>query len=87
MTDIKIKYILSEIDNIGITEKGQFWRLPFNTGPNYYGLKEIKPHLHQGKEYYRLFQKRYSKNNLRKILIMLRTPKLFSIPDITKTPF
>ena len=87
MPDIKIKWIIADIDNIGISEDSKVWRLPYDNGDKYYPLKEIKPHLHLGMPYYRIFQKRYSKEKLNRISIKLRKPKIYYIPDKKDVPF
>ncbi len=85
---IKIKWLVDNIPNIGITEDKKVWRLPYST-PNhfYYGLKEIKPHVHLGSKYYRIFRMRYSEKRLNELAVKLKKPKEFNIPDKKDVPF
>lgn len=87
MPNIEIKWLLQEIENTGIDTEKKIWRLPHSSGPNYYSLKEIKPHIHSKNLYYRIHNKRYTKDRLNLLCILLKKPKIYHIPDKRKLPF
>jgi hypothetical protein len=85
--NIKIKWTLNGIENIGISEDERVWRTPYSNGKSSYSLKEIKPHEHKNRLYFRIQKKRYSKERINELSVKLETEKIFTIPDPKDVPF
>lgn len=87
MPIIKIKWVLDGIDNVGVSEDERVWRTPYVNGNSNYFLKEIKPHEHEKRLYFRIQKKRYSKERINQLSIKLETEMVFTIPDPKDVPF
>lgn len=61
---IKIKWRVESLP-ILVDENNNIWRDKFITNNRTYNYKELKFHIHQGKEYLRVNNKRYSKELIR----------------------
>jgi len=81
MTNIEIKWLLQGIENVGISRDKKVWRLPFTSGPNTYSFREIKPHLHLNNLYYRIHNKRYTKDQLNVLCVALKKPKIYPVAE------
>ena len=73
----KIKWRVNGLPII-IDEKNNIWREPFITNNHNYDYKKIEFHIHQGNEYLRLSNKRYSK-------LKIKT-KLYRVNEIHDLP-
>ena len=85
--NVKIQWILSGIDNVGISEDERVWRTPYANGKANYSLKEIKPHEHENRLYFRIQKKRFSKERINELSVKLETEQIFTIPDPKDVPF
>jgi hypothetical protein len=66
---LNIEWILKGLPNYVITINSEIWQLPFQSGQNYYGYRQIKESLHQGQIKYRINNKRYTKKQLNELAI------------------
>ena len=85
--NIKIQWILNGVENIGISEDERVWRTPYGNGKASYSLKEIKPHEHKNRLYFRIHKKRFSREKINELSVKLETEQIFTIPDPKDVPF
>jgi hypothetical protein len=83
--NINIKWILKGLPNFVITINNEIWQLPFISGRNHYGYRQIKEKIHQNQIKYRLNSKWYTKKQLNDLAI----PKEFILQTniVIKEPF
>ena len=61
---LKVRFKFKGLPNIVLTEDGELWQLPFNSGGNYYGYRKKEMKVHQGQLKYRINRKWYSRDKL-----------------------
>ncbi len=87
MPIITIQWSLKGIENIGVSEDARIWRTPYTKGKSNYCLKEIIPRLHVNRQYFRIQNKRYTKEQINELSIKLENPQTFTVPDQNDVPF
>lgn len=84
---LNIKYRLSDLPGIVITQNREIWQEPFTSGKCSYGWREIKPHLHMGIIHYRINKKRYSKRKLNQMAYLSAEKIQINMLPKDKMPF